>query len=105
MAWVVGAGMLLGVLSVVLGVVTFRMSWVPPWSRGRVTRPRLMGAGAVLTGLAAFLPGLVYFGVLRGLSWEARFFGQLALMLSGIVCIGLSQLPGPSRGRAPHTTV
>ncbi|MFI1654096.1 hypothetical protein ACH4ZU_04025 [Streptomyces sp. NPDC020472] len=102
MVWVVGAGMLLGVLSVALGVVTFRTGWAPPWSRRHVMRPRLMGAGAVLTGLAVLLPGLVHFGVLRGLSWEARFFGQLALMLSGLACIGLSQLLGPPRGRAPR---
>lgn len=98
--WVVGAGMLLGVAAITLGVVTFRTGWVPPWQRHHVTRPRLLGVGAVLTGLGVFLPGLVYFGVVPDPSWEARFFGQNALILAGLACIGASQLMAPPRGRA-----
>ena len=102
LVWVVGAGMLLGVLSIALGVVTFRTGWAPPWSRRHVTRPRLLGTGAVLTGLGVFLPGLVYFGVVPDLSWEVRFFGQNALVLAGLVCIGASRLMAPPRGGNPH---
>ncbi|MER6097836.1 hypothetical protein ABT154_18640 [Streptomyces sp. NPDC001728] len=102
MAWMVGAGMLLGVAAIALGLLTLRTGWVPPWTRRHVTRPRLQGVGALLVGLTLFLQGLVYFGVLPGLSWEARFFGQLALMLSGLACIAMSQLLPPAHGKTPH---
>ncbi|MDV9190220.1 hypothetical protein R6L23_18730 [Streptomyces sp. SR27] len=94
--------MLLGVVVTALGVVTLRTGWVPPWTRRHVTRPRLQGIGALLVGLAVFLPGLVYFGVLPGLSWEARFFGRLALMFSGLVCVAMSQLLPPAHGKTPR---
>ncbi|KQX59666.1 hypothetical protein ASE09_03295 [Streptomyces sp. Root66D1] len=92
----------MGLVVITLGVLTLRTGWVPPWTRRHVTRPRLQGVGAVLTGLAVLLPGLAYFGVLPGLSWEVRFFGQLTLMFTGLGCIGMSQLLSPPRGRTGH---
>ncbi|MFK0225767.1 hypothetical protein ACIQUL_08375 [Streptomyces sp. NPDC090303] len=94
--------MLLGVVVIALGVVTYRTYWVPPWSRGHVKRPRLLGGGSVLSGLGVLLPGLVHFGVVPDLSWEVRFFGANALMLSGFACIAASQLLGPPRARTPR---
>ncbi|MFB6841640.1 hypothetical protein [Streptomyces sp. NPDC056361] len=105
MEWVVGAGTLLGLLAIVLGALTLRtrrMGWVPPWTRRNVTRPRLLGVGAVLLGSSPFLQGLEYFGVLPGLSWDVRFFGGTALLLTGIALLGASQLLAPPPGPAPH---
>jgi multisubunit Na+/H+ antiporter MnhB subunit len=102
MAWVVGAGAFLGLLAIALGIVTLRTGWIVPTARRHVTRPRLHGLGALLTGSSLVLQGLFYFRVLPSDSWEARFFGGNALFLAGLLLIVLSQLLPLGRSR-DHT--
>ncbi|MFF8837431.1 hypothetical protein [Streptomyces sp. NPDC015130] len=105
MAWIVGTAVFLGLVVVALGIVTLRTGWVVPTARRRVARPELHGLGALLVGTSVVLQGLFFFPVLPGVSWEARFFGGNALLLTGLLLLALSQLlpvrrsqdrPGPS---------
>ncbi|MEU3519077.1 hypothetical protein ABZ770_28035 [Streptomyces sp. NPDC006654] len=102
MAWVVGTGAVLGMLAIVSGIVTLRTGWILPTARRHVTRPHLHGLGALLMGISVALQGLLYFRVLPGVSWEARFFGGNALLLAGLLLITLSQLL-PLRPSRDHT--
>ncbi|MER8031231.1 hypothetical protein ABTZ78_19975 [Streptomyces bauhiniae] len=97
MAWVVGVGMFLGLLAIGAGITTLRTGWMVPTARRRVTRPRLHGLGAVLTGASVLLQGLCYFRVLPDVPWEARFFGGNALLFGGLLLVALSQML-PLRG-------
>ena len=92
MAWAVGTGAFLGLLAITLGIITLRTGWILPTARRHVTRPRLHGLGALLTGASIVLQGLFYFRVLPSVSWEARFFGGNALLFAGLLLIFLSQL-------------
>ncbi|MEU0695696.1 hypothetical protein [Streptomyces niveus] len=92
MAWVVGAGALLGLLAITSGIVTLRTGWIVPTARRHVTRPRLHALGALLTGTSVLLQSLFHFQVLPSVSWEARFIGGNALLLSGLLLIALGQL-------------
>ncbi|KUO14405.1 hypothetical protein, partial [Streptomyces dysideae] len=83
MEWVVGVGVLLGLLALGMGVASIRTGWTLPWAWGRVQRPRVYGAGALLVGTSCVTQGLFYFGILPVPSWEFRFFSMNALMLSG----------------------
>ncbi|MFF3602895.1 hypothetical protein [Streptomyces sp. NPDC002463] len=109
-AWVVGAGLLLGLLGTVLAGVVLRTGWVPPWNRRHVTRPWLFGAGILMASLGNVLMGLEYFGVLPEVSWEVRFFVGNGVIWAGVLLIGASQvLPllrtAPPHGKPPHPTV
>ncbi|MFE4848751.1 hypothetical protein [Streptomyces sp. NPDC056696] len=92
MAWVVGTGAFMGLLAIALGIVTLRTGWILPTARRHVTRPRLHGLGALLTGASVVLQSLFYFRLLPSVSWEARFFSGNALLFSGLLLIVLSQL-------------
>ncbi|MFD7961750.1 hypothetical protein ACFV5J_13230 [Streptomyces zaomyceticus] len=92
MAWVVGAGGFLGLLAIALGIVTLRTGWIVPTARRHVTRPKLQGLGALLTGASALLQSLLYFQFLPSVSWDVRFFGGNALLFAGLLLIALSQL-------------
>jgi hypothetical protein len=109
MKWVVGSGMVMGLPAVALGVASVRTGWTLPWERRRVTRPRVYGIAGLLVGAPCLIQGLFYFHVVPSPSWEFRFFGTNALMLSGLILMGLSQMR-PSRrtdakGRKAETTV
>ncbi|MFF3013298.1 hypothetical protein [Streptomyces sp. NPDC057939] len=95
MAWLVATGMVVGLAAVVLGIMALRTGWILPTARHHVTRPPLHGLGAVLAGASPLLQGLHHFGLLPGLSWEVRFFGGNALLLSGMLLIALAQLLPP----------
>ncbi|QCW80500.1 solute carrier organic anion transporter [Streptomyces sp. S6] len=84
-----GANALLGVLAIVLGTVTLRTGWVLPTARRHVTRPRLHGVGVLLIGASLLLQSLLHFEVLPGVSWEARFYSGNALLLGGMLLLGL----------------
>ncbi|MEU4134109.1 hypothetical protein [Streptomyces wuyuanensis] len=99
MAWVGGTGAFSGLLVIALGIVTLRTGWIVPTARRHVTRPHLHGLGAPLTGSSVVLQGLFCFRVLPSVSWEARFFGGNALLLTGLLLIGPSRLPPPRRSR------
>ncbi|MEV0177469.1 hypothetical protein AB0I00_41020 [Streptomyces sp. NPDC050803] len=99
MDWVVGTGVVLGLLALATGAATIRTGWLPPLARRRVFRPRPYGTGAILVGASCVTQGLFYFEVLPVPSWEVRFFSMNALMLSGLVLIGFGQL---SPGRPPR---
>lgn len=58
MAWVVGTGGFLGLLAISWGIVTLRTGWILPTARRHVTRPKLHGLGAVLTGASTLLQSL-----------------------------------------------
>lgn len=92
MEWVVGSGMFLGLLAVVLGVASMRTDWSLPWARRRVTRPRVYGLGALLVGAPCVIQGLFYFRFVPEPSWELRFLGTNALMFSGLILMGVSQM-------------
>ncbi|GAA2516793.1 hypothetical protein [Streptomyces gobitricini] len=92
MAWVVGTAGFLGLLAIALGIVTLRTGWVLPTARRDVTRPKLHGLGALLTGASALLQSLLYFHILPSVSWEVHFFGGNAFLLAGLLLIALSQL-------------
>ncbi len=99
MEWVVGSGMFLGLLAVALGVASMRTGWALPWVRRRVSRPRVYGLGALLVGATCVIQGLFYFRFVPKPSWEFQFFGTNALMFSGLILMGVSQMR-PSRRRA-----
>ncbi|MFE3249147.1 hypothetical protein [Streptomyces sp. NPDC059209] len=92
MAWAGGAGALLGLLAITSGIVTLRSGWIVPTARRHVTRPRLHGLGALLTGTSLLAQSLFHFRVLPGVSWEARSVGGNALLLAGLLLIALGQL-------------
>ncbi|WP_326706115.1 hypothetical protein [Streptomyces cyaneofuscatus] len=102
MAWVVGAGMLLGLLFIAMGTATLRTGWLLPTARRHVTRPQLHGLGALLTGASLVLQSLLHFRVLPGVSWEVRFYGGNALLLGGMLLLLVSQTLPLRRGR-DHT--
>ncbi|MCX4532277.1 hypothetical protein OHA79_32885 [Streptomyces sp. NBC_00841] len=97
MAWVVGAGMLMGLLAIASGIVTLRTGWILPMARRHATRPQLHGLGALATGACPLIQGLFYFRILPSASWEIRFFGGNALLLTGLLLIAASQLLSPRR--------
>ncbi|MFE5207512.1 hypothetical protein [Streptomyces sp. NPDC056600] len=101
MAWVVGTGAFLGLLVIAAGIVTLRTGWIVPTARRHVARPRLHGLGALFTGSSVVLQSLFYFRVLPGVSWDVRFFGGNAILLAGLLLIGLSQVL-PLRGNPDH---
>ncbi|WSQ15238.1 hypothetical protein OG604_50350 [Streptomyces sp. NBC_01231] len=82
MEWVVGSGMVLGLLAIPLGVASMRAGWTLPWVRPRVTRPRVYGLGALLVGATCVIQGLFYFRVVPKPSWEFQFFGTNAFLFS-----------------------
>ncbi|GHB51197.1 hypothetical protein GCM10010306_051110 [Streptomyces umbrinus] len=92
MDWVVGVGMVLGVLAIALGTASIRTGWTVPWARRYVARPRLFGLGAVLVGTPGMVQGLFYFGIVPGPSWEIRFFSTNALLLCGLALLGVGQM-------------
>lgn len=98
MEWVVGVGLFLGLLIFALGVASIRTGWTLPWARRHIRHPRVYGAGALLMGTSFVLQGLFYFGVLPVPSWEVRFFSMNALMFSGLVLLGVGQLPARRKG-------
>lgn len=102
MAWIVGTGMLLGVLAIAMGIATLRTGWVLPTARRHVTRPHLHGIGALLAGAPILLHGLVYFHLLPGVSWNVRFFGANALQFAGFLFIVLSQMPKRRHSSRPE---
>ena len=98
MEWVVGSGMVLGLLAVALGVASMRTGWTLPWVRRRVTRPRIYGLAGLLMGAPCVIQGVFYFHVVPSPSWEFRFFGTNALMFSGLILMGVSQIRPSRRG-------
>ncbi|MGW5070852.1 hypothetical protein ACWEQJ_33040 [Streptomyces cyaneofuscatus] len=101
MAWVVGTGLLLGMLLITMGTVTLRTGWIVPTARRHVTRPQLHGIGALLMGASLVLQSLLYFGALPSVSWETRFYGGNALLLGGMLLLIVSQSLPPRRRRDP----
>ncbi|WP_327121168.1 hypothetical protein OG206_28790 [Streptomyces sp. NBC_01341] len=97
MAWTAGMGALLGLLAIASGFVTLRTGWIVPTARRHVTRPRLHGLGALLTGTSVVLQSLCFFRVMPSVSWEARFLGGNALLFGGLLLIAFSQLLPPRR--------
>ncbi|MEU6242528.1 hypothetical protein [Streptomyces sp. NPDC047024] len=82
----------MGLLAIALGIVTLRTGWILPTARRHVTRPKLHGFGALLTGASPLLQSLFYFQILPSVSWEVRFFGGNAFLFAGLLLIALSQL-------------
>lgn len=99
MAWVVGTGLLLGLLLIAMGTATLRTGWIVPTARRHVTRPPLHGLGTLLMGTSLVLQSLLYFEVLPSVSWEARFYGGNALLLGGMLLLLVSQLLPLRRSR------
>ncbi|MGW7224703.1 hypothetical protein [Streptomyces cyaneofuscatus] len=101
MAWVVGTGLLLGLLLIAMGTVTLRTGWIVPTARRHVTRPQLHGIGALLMGASLVLQSLLYFGALPSVSWETRFYGGNALLLGGMLLLIVGQSLPQRRRRDP----
>ncbi|MET9368075.1 hypothetical protein ABZY00_09510 [Streptomyces griseoflavus] len=104
MVWVVGIGVLVGLLMIASGVGTLRTGWVLPSARRHVVRPKLYGLGALFMGVSLLLQGLLYFRLLPGVPSEVRYAGGNALLLGGLLLVALSQLL-PRRGAARSTRV
>ncbi|MGW7264928.1 hypothetical protein [Streptomyces sp. NPDC054842] len=97
MDWVVGGGMLLGCLAIALGSIAVYSGWTPSWQRRRTTRPRVHGLGVLLVGTPCVLQGLFFFHLVPSPSWQVRFIGTNALLLSGLALITVGQMLPPSR--------
>lgn len=91
MVWVVGVGVLVGLLVIASGVGTLRTGWVLPSARRHVVRPKLYGIGALFVGGSVLLQSLFLSRVLPSVMWEARHVGGTALLLAGLFCIARSQ--------------
>ncbi|MFF7013748.1 MULTISPECIES: hypothetical protein [Streptomyces] len=91
MAWVVGAGLLLGLLMIAMGTAALRTGWIVPTARRHVTRPRLHGCGVLLMGATLAVQSLTYFGALPSPSPQARSAGGNALLLGGMLLLLVSQ--------------
>jgi hypothetical protein len=103
MNWVVGVGIVVGLLAMAAGTIALRTGRTVPWLRRRVVRPRIHGLGALLVGTPGVVQGLFYFQVLPSPSWEIRFFGGNALLFGGLLLIGLGQTLRPrNRAIEPH---
>ncbi|MFJ2854556.1 hypothetical protein [Streptomyces rubiginosohelvolus] len=89
----------MGLLAIALGIVTLRTGWILPTARRHVTRSKLHGLGALLTGASPLLQSLFYFRILPSVSWEVRFLGGNAVLLAGLCLIALSQLLPLHRNR------
>lgn len=96
MEWVVGSGVLGGLLLIALGTASIRTGWTLPGVGRHVTRPSIYGLGALFVGAPCVIQGLFYFRIVPTPSWEIHFFGANALLLSGLVLMGLGQML-PSR--------
>ncbi|MEU6661965.1 hypothetical protein [Streptomyces sp. NPDC046821] len=92
MEWIVGIGMLFGLLCIIAGIAALRTGWAPRWMRRHVTRPSLYGLGLLLVGLPVFVQGFFYFHLVASPSWEVRFFGLNAFLFSGLILIGVGQM-------------
>jgi hypothetical protein len=93
-----GSAMALGgLLAVALGVVSMRTGWTLPWVRRRVTRPRIYGLAGLMMGALCVIQGLFCFHVVPSASGEFRFFGTGALMFSGLLLLGVSQMRSSRR--------
>ncbi|WP_406468520.1 hypothetical protein [Streptomyces sp. NBC_01594] len=92
MEWVVGSGMILGVLAITLGTASIRTGWTLPWARRRVTRPRIYGLGALLVGTNCVVQDLFHFRIAPSPPWEIRFFSTTALTLCGLILMGVGQM-------------
>ncbi|MFB6780981.1 hypothetical protein ACFCX0_27005 [Streptomyces sp. NPDC056352] len=98
MAWAVGAGVLMGLLAITLGLVTLRKRVDPATARRHVTRPQLRGLGGLLTGTSLVLQGLFNLRILPSVTWDIRFFGGNAFLFAGLLLISASQLMAQRRG-------
>lgn len=97
MEWVVGSGMLGGLLLIALGTASIRTGWTLPRVGRRVTRPSIYGLGVLLAGVPCVIQGLFYFRIVPSPSWEIHFFGANALVISGLVLMGVGQMLPPRR--------
>ena len=76
-----------------------RTGWTLPWVRRRVISPRVYGLAGLLVGALCVIQGLFYFHAVPSPSREFRFLVTSALMFSGLIFMGVSQMR-PSRRRA-----
>jgi len=99
MGWIVGISMSLSLMLISLGVASMRTGWVLPWARRHVGRPHVYGLGALLVGAPCAVQGLYYFRfpLLPEVSWDIRHYSMTALLLCGLLLVGVGQLLPPSR--------
>lgn len=103
MGWIIGFGMVVNLSLIVLGVVSVSTGWVLPWLRRHVTRPCVFGLGTLLMGVPGVVMGLYRFRfpLLPDVSWEVRHYSTTALLLCGLLFVGLGQLLPPRRQDVP----
>ncbi|WP_328479901.1 hypothetical protein OHS71_15110 [Streptomyces sp. NBC_00377] len=106
MYWaLVGTGVVCVTIMAAFGIAAVTLEWVPPRSRGLVTRPRLWGAGALMSAL-----GIGVFLFLGPLAPEGRtvdFYvppAGMALNLAGLGVQALARRPGRTPGLPPAST-
>ncbi|MEU3049263.1 MULTISPECIES: hypothetical protein [unclassified Streptomyces] len=99
MHWLGVLAAAVGAAALVLGAAALRSGWTLPWTRGTVLRPQLYGLGGVLFGVACLGQGLFSLGVLPAVSRDVRLYAMSALLLCGLLLIGVSQMPRTARRR------
>ncbi|MDX3076523.1 hypothetical protein ACIP98_24045 [Streptomyces sp. NPDC088354] len=103
MVWEAGAGILVGVLLIMLGTLALWTAWILPRVRHRVTSPRLYGLGAVAAGAYPVVQGLVASHVLPGAAWEVELFSGIGPAIAVVLFIAAGRHV-PSR-RPPATAI
>ncbi|MFD9392876.1 hypothetical protein ACFWBB_19820 [Streptomyces sp. NPDC060000] len=89
----------------VLGIAAVTLEWVPPFGRSRVLRPRLWGAGALMSALGLSL--FVFLGPLAPGGTAVNFYVPLAGMavnLAGLGVQSLARRPGRTPRLPPAST-
>ncbi|MFI5962549.1 hypothetical protein ACIA8J_10315 [Streptomyces asoensis] len=106
MYWLlVGTGAVCVTVMGALGLAGVTRGWVPPLGRGTVLRPRLWGAGALMS--AAGLGSFMFLGPLASGGLDVNFYVPLIGMAVNFAGLGLQTLarrPGRTPGPPPAST-
>ncbi|WP_062641237.1 hypothetical protein [Streptomyces maremycinicus] len=92
-------------LMAVVGIAAVAREWVPPFGRRRVLRPRLWGAGALMSALGLGL--FMFLGPMASHDLAVDLYvppAGMAVNLAGLAVQALAQRPGRTPRLPPATT-